>query len=78
MEHLRIENIIEFVSFDTLSEENIKASALVNEHLCECEQCRKVVRAAQLIYDTLLCECAEKETAREKLAETLGEHMRDF
>ncbi|MBQ4556449.1 MAG: hypothetical protein IJA60_02225 [Clostridia bacterium] len=78
MEHLNFENVIEFVSFDKLNDESIKKSAEVNAHLAECEACRKIVRAAQLLYDEMLSECRDREIAKEKLAETLGEQMGQF
>ena len=51
MEHLTIDEILDFVSLTELNDESIKLAATVNGHIRECEKCLKLVDAFQLIYD---------------------------
>lgn len=54
MKHLTIDEIINFVTFDTISEENLKLAAMVNNHIMVCERCREKVKAYQAVSDTLV------------------------
>lgn len=51
MTHLTVEEIIDFVSFDKLTEENIALAKKVNEHICSCKTCFEKVSAFQLIFE---------------------------
>lgn len=51
MKHLRVDDIISFVSLTELDSEAMVLSAAVNGHIRRCGQCRKCVRAFQTVYD---------------------------
>lgn len=51
MEHLTIDEIIDFVSMTEYNQESIDLAAIVNGHICKCDECLNVVRALQLIHD---------------------------
>lgn len=51
MDHLTVDQIIEFVSMNKLDEDAIALSATVNGHIRKCEKCLKLVRAFQTVYD---------------------------
>lgn len=51
MTHLTEEEIIEFVSFDKLTEETIALSKKVNEHILSCSGCFEKVSAYQRVYE---------------------------
>ena len=51
MDHLTIDEIIDFVSLDRLNRESVELSAAVNGHIRRCKKCLKLVRAFQMIYD---------------------------
>ncbi len=51
MEHLSVDEIIDFVSLEKLNDDAVKISTTVNEHIRNCEKCLKLVRAFQMIYD---------------------------
>lgn len=51
MKHLTVDEIIEFVSLNELNNDAVKLIGLVNEHIRECEKCRRLVRAFQMVYD---------------------------
>lgn len=53
MTHLTVEEIIEFVSFDKLSEDTIALSTKVNEHIRSCFSCLEKVSSFQIVYDEL-------------------------
>lgn len=53
MSHLTVEEIIEFVSFDKLSEDTIALSTKVNEHIRLCSNCLEKVSSFQMVYDEL-------------------------
>lgn len=53
MTHLTVEEIIEFVSFDKLSEDTITLSTKVNEHIRSCSSCLEKVSSFQMVYDEL-------------------------
>ena len=53
MTHLTVEEIIEFVSFDKLSEDTITLSTKVNEHIRSCSTCVEKVSSVQMVYDEL-------------------------
>lgn len=51
MTHLTVEEIIDFVSFKELTEENIALAKKVNEHICSCKDCFQKVSAFQTVYE---------------------------
>lgn len=51
MDHLTIDQIIDFVSMDALTEQTLALAASVNGHIRKCPQCLQLVRAFQMIYD---------------------------
>ena len=53
MTHLTVEEIIEFVSFDKLSEDTMALSTKVNEHIRSCPTCLEKVSSFQTVYDEL-------------------------
>ena len=53
MKHLTADEILEFVSLSKLDDEAIRLSAAVNGHIRQCEKCRKLVSAFQLIQDEM-------------------------
>ena len=53
MEHLTVEEIIDFVSFDELTKENIDLALKVNKHIFSCAECMEKVNAFQNVYDEL-------------------------
>ena len=48
-EHLTTEQIIEFVSINELTEENIAKMKVVNAHIYRCEECAVRVQAFQRV-----------------------------
>ena len=48
-EHLTTQQIIEFVSINELTEENIAKMKVVNAHVYRCEECAVRVRAFQTV-----------------------------
>lgn len=53
MAHLTVNEIIEFVSFDKLSEKTVALSSKVNEHIRSCPNCLEKVSSFQMVYDEL-------------------------
>lgn len=51
MNHLTIDDIINFVSLSEMNKEAIEISAAVNGHIRKCAKCLELVRAFQIIYD---------------------------
>ena len=51
MNHLTVDDIINFVSLSEMNKEAMELSAAVNGHIRKCEKCLERVRAFQLIYD---------------------------
>ena len=49
MTHLSVEEMIDFVSFEKLTEENIALAKKVNEHICSCKECFQKVSAFQTV-----------------------------
>ena len=59
--HPNLNDLIEFVSMDTLNAETVARSAAVNAHLADCAACRARVRDLQTVYDAL---CREMGASR--------------
>lgn len=51
MEHLKIDDIIAFVSAEKLDQDFLELSMTVNGHIRECDECMELVNAFQLLYD---------------------------
>jgi len=65
MDHLKTEEIIDFVSFDKLNDATIKLASRVNTHICRCDECLRRVRAFQTVYDEFVRMGKLKELSRE-------------
>ena len=53
MDHLKLDDIIEFVSLVELNDESKKLISKVNTHIARCAECRAQVRSFQAVYDGL-------------------------
>lgn len=51
MNHLTVDEIIEFVSSNDLNDEAFLLINKVNEHIRECQECLELVQSFQMIYD---------------------------
>ena len=51
MNHLTLDEIIDFVSLTEINEETIQLMGEVNAHIARCRECRELVRSYQLVYD---------------------------
>ena len=56
MKHLTVEDIIDYVSFNTMEDANLMHAANVISHIRTCKECFERVRAFQLVYDKLMAE----------------------
>ena len=54
MNHLTVDEIIEFVSIAELNDETNKLLTKVNSHICRCKECLQRVRAFQMVYDEFM------------------------
>ena len=59
-DHPNLNDLIAFVSMDTLNADTLALSAAVNAHLADCAACRARVRDLQAVYDAL---CREMGTS---------------
>ena len=53
MNHLTVNAIIKFISFDEVNEENLKLAADVNKHIIECPVCRKKISDIERTIDKM-------------------------
>ena len=51
MNHLPVDQVIEFVSIEELNEETIGLAVSVNAHICKCGKCLKTVKAFQNLHN---------------------------
>lgn len=51
MNHLTLDEIIDFVSLTEINEESIQLMGKVNAHIAQCRECRELVRSYQMVYD---------------------------
>ena len=51
--HLTIEEILNFITMDSITPEGIQLAARVNCHIMQCEECRKKVEIYQIVNDKL-------------------------
>ena len=70
MDHLKLDDVIEFVSLVELNDESKKLISKVNTHIARCAECREMVRSFQTVYDEMRREAvaAEVETEGELAA----------
>lgn len=61
MNHLTVDDLIRFVSFETLDDETIEFSKTVNGHIRNCEDCRALVRSFQIIHDEFEKLCSHRD-----------------
>lgn len=54
MNHLTLDEIIDFVSLTEINEESMQLIGKVNTHLAQCRECRELVRSYQLVYDEVI------------------------
>ena len=51
MDHLTVEEMIDFVSFNKIGDDTLKLASKVTAHVIRCDACREKVSAFQLLYD---------------------------
>ncbi len=51
MKHLTENEIIDFVSMNSINQESIGLAAAVNSHIMQCDECREKVKAFQAVND---------------------------
>ena len=51
MNHLTVDDMINFVSLSEMNKEAVELSAAVNGHIRKCAECLELVRAFQMLYD---------------------------
>ena len=51
MNHLTIDEIIEFVSSSKADTETLQLISTANQHIRKCPKCLRVVKAFQMVYD---------------------------
>lgn len=54
MDHLTLDEIIDFVSLTEINEESMQLLGKVNAHIARCGACREQVRAFQQVYDAVI------------------------
>ncbi|MBQ2880646.1 MAG: hypothetical protein IJE40_00105 [Clostridia bacterium] len=54
MDHLTVDEIMDFVSITEINEETMQLTAKVNSHIRNCKECLKLVQSYQEIYDEFL------------------------
>lgn len=57
MDHLTVDEIINFVSFDNPDAGAVANAVRVNTHIRSCAECMRKVRAYQAVYDEFLRIC---------------------
>lgn len=53
MDHLTLDDVINFVSLTEINDESMKLISKVNDHIAQCSECREMVRSFQTVYDEL-------------------------
>ncbi len=51
--HLTTDEILNFITMESLTQENVTLAAQVNSHIMQCDECRKKVEAFQALNDKL-------------------------
>lgn len=54
MKHLTADEIIDFVTMESITQASIERAARVNCHIMQCDECRKKVEAFQAVNDGLM------------------------
>ena len=54
MNHLTVDEMIDFVSLTDLDKESLALASKVNSHISRCRECREKVKAFQTVYDGLI------------------------
>lgn len=54
MDHLTVDEMMDFVSIDQLDQASLALASKVHAHLLQCEACREKVAAYQAAYDGLV------------------------
>ena len=68
-EHLTVDEIIDFISFQKITPETLALVSRVNDHIFECKECFDKVSAFQLIQDKFDDEMKKKYLSQEKEAD---------
>lgn len=53
MNHLTVDELTEFVSFEKADGQDLALAARVNAHIGQCESCLRKVRAFQTVFDEM-------------------------
>lgn len=53
MDHLTLDDVINFVSLTEMNDESMQLISKVNDHIARCSECRELVRSFQAVYDEL-------------------------
>ncbi len=53
MKHLTVDEMIDFVSFQTLDQKSLDNAARVTGHIRQCQACLRKVHAFQVMYDEM-------------------------
>lgn len=75
MDHLTFDEIVDFVSMTEYNQKAIDLASVVNGHICKCDECLKVVRSMQLIYDEFSA-LAQKQSFRSYISESIVSDIR--
>ena len=65
MDHLKLDDVIAFVSLTKLNDESKKLISEVNTHIARCAECRALVRSFQMVHDELRREGIAADVATE-------------
>lgn len=71
MEHLNMNDLLDFVTMVSPSPEELDQSKKINAHMAVCEPCRARVRAALSVYEALLAEGKQALSAKRALKKKL-------
>ena len=63
MKHLKIEEIIDFVSAQRYDAKTAELASRVNTHIISCRECLEKINAYQMLYDELSDMCVSKAYA---------------
>ncbi len=77
MMHLSVDQIIDFVSFDSLEETNMKLAQTVNGHILTCSECREKVKDFQSVFDELVRRNADKSLAKMYIKQSAKEVLKE-
>ena len=81
MKHITVDEIIDFVTDETLDAKSMENASKVTAHICKCSECLKKVQAFQKVYEEferlgkiseyklLACEMLNKKSEKSKREE---------